>query len=346
MMNWSKKRLFNGKPDSMKIKNKSKLILFLTIAAVAILPVVSCKTARPYQQPATALNDKLYRDAPGSDTATIAAVPWQQLFSDTLLQKLIAAGISNNLDLKIAVARIKAAAANFKQSRLALLPNIDANAAATFQRVPPTQFGVPEAYQLYINASWEADIWGKLGSARRAAYAALLQSDAYKRTVQTQLVADIAAGYYSLMAYDAQLLVTEKTLDNRMKEVETMKALKEANVVTGAAVVQSEANRYSVEITIPDLKQSIRETENSLSVLLGKNADTLFRSTLEQQPAITNLATGVPAQLLANRPDVQQAEYQFRNAFELVNVARTYFYPTLNHYGRRRFVQYFSVTTV
>ena len=251
------------------------------------------------------------------------------MFSDTLLQALIQEGINNNLDLKVAVARIKSAAANARQSRLALLPAVDANATGTLQSVPSTQFGFPEAYQLYISSSWEADIWGKLTSAKRASLALLLQSEAYKRAVQTQLVADIAINYYSLMAFDAQLQVTERTVDNRKKEVETMKALKESDVVTGAAVVQSAANRYSVEITIPDLKQNIRETENTLSILLGRNPDTVFRSTLEQQTIITNLATGVPAQLLANRPDVQQAEYQLRNSFELVNVARTYFYPSL-----------------
>lgn len=112
-----------------------------------------------------------------------------------------------------------------------------------------------------------------------------------------------------------------------------MKALKESDVVTGAAVVQSAANRYSVEITIPDLKQNIRETENNLSILLGKNPDTILRSSLGQQVIDTTLASGVALQLLANRPDVQQAEYQLRNSFELVNVARTYFYPSLTITG-------------
>ena len=146
--------------------------------------------------------------------------------------------------------------------------------------------------------------------------------------MQTQLVSDIVSNYYLLMAYDQQLQITERTVENREKEVETMKILKESNVVTGAAVVQSAANLYSVKITIPDLKQNIRETENTISLLLGRTPDTIFRTTLDQQNIITNLATGVPAQLLANRPDVQQAEFQLRNSFEQVNVARTYFYPS------------------
>ena len=303
---------------------------FFRAAIFAVIVVIagSCGIIKPYKQPADTGN-KLYRDVITTDTATLANIPWKQLFTDTLLQSLIGEGISNNLDLKVAVARIKVAAANARQSKLALLPSVDADATAAYQRVPSTQFGFPEAYQLYLTTSWEADIWGKLTSAKRASLASLLQSEAYKRAVQTQLVADIATNYYTLIAYDAQLQVTERTVENRKKEVETMKALKESDVVTGAAVVQSAANRYSVEITIPDLKQAIRETENTLSVLLGRSPDTIARAALEKQVVVTNLATGVPAQLLANRPDVQQAEYQLRNSFELVNVARTYFYPTL-----------------
>jgi len=305
--------------------------------ALIIVTISSCKVTRQYKQPSDVVNNKLYRDSSNNDTTNIANISWKQIFSDTLLQSLVQEGINNNLDLKVAVARIKTAAANLKQRKLALLPSFDANATASFQRVPSTQFGFPEAYLLDVVTSWEADIWGKLSSAKRAALASLLQSDAYKRAVQTQLVSDIATNYYLLMSYDEQLRITEKTVENRKKEVETIKILKESNVVTGAAVVQSEANRYSVEITIPDLKQNIRETENTLSILLGKNPDTIFRSSLYQQNVITNLAIGVPAQLLANRPDVQQAEFQLRNSFEMVNVARTYFYPSFTITGSTGF---------
>jgi outer membrane protein, multidrug efflux system len=308
------------------------VILFAIVFTAA-----SCKVVQPYSPPAVASGNNLFRDSAASDTNNIATISWKKIFSDTLLQALIDKGISNNLDLKVAVARIKRAAATATQGRLALLPSVDVNASGTLQSVPATQFGFPQAYQLYVSSSWEADIWGKISSARRASLALLLQSEAYSRAVQTQLVADIAANYYSLIALDAQLDVTRKTVDNRVHEVETMKALKESDVVTGAAVVQSAANRYSVEITIPDLQQNIRETENRLSVLLGSTPDSVVRSNLASQEMIAELSTGVPAQLLANRPDVQEAEYQLRNSFELVNVARTYFYPSVTITGSAGF---------
>ena len=108
-----------------------------------------------------------------------------------------------------------------------------------------------------------------------------------------------------------------------------MRALKEAARVTEAAVVQSQSQRYAAEVTIPDLKQRIRETENALSIVLGVPPASISRGLLENQTTNETMQTGVPAQLLANRPDVQQAELAYRSSFELTNVARASFYPTL-----------------
>lgn len=289
----------------------------------------SCRIAQPYKPPAITASDKLYRNVTTTDTTTIATLPWKQLFTDPLLQSLIQEGIDNNLDLKIATTRIQQAEANFKQSRLAFLPTLNATASGEAIRPSVSQSVNTSIYQAYLGTSWEADIWGKLKGSKRAALATLLQSDAYKRAVQTQLIADIATNYYALMAYDEELKITTATLNNRKKDAETMKILKESDVVTGAAVVQSQANRFSVEVTIPDIEENIQKTENAISILLGKNPDVIKRDSLNNQTISPALKTGLPLQLLANRPDIQEAEFQFRNSFELVNVAKTYFYPTL-----------------
>jgi NodT family efflux transporter outer membrane factor (OMF) lipoprotein len=314
----------------MKEKKPSYIFRLISILVICALIGDSCKVTKPYQEPARMTNDSLYRGISTKDTTNIATMSWRELFKDTLLQKLIDYGISQNTDLQIAMARMKTAAANFKQSKQVFYPSLSADAYASLQSVPPSQFGYPQTYQFTINASWMADIWGQLKSAKRAALASLLQSDAYRRAVLTQLISTIATDYYSLLALDAELDITQRTLELRKRDVDVLKVLKESDVVTGAAVVQAIANRYSVEITIPDLKQSVRETENALNVLMGKDPDTVYRSNLSVQDFSPGLNTGVPAQLLAFRPDVQEAEFQFRNAFELTNVARTYFYPSLN----------------
>lgn len=309
--------------------NKSNTYKLFLVCFTVVVFMAACKITVPYQRPSGIADNKFYRSSNTVDTTTIADIPWRQMFSDTLLQGLIQEGISNNPDLKIAMARIKQAEANFVKSKASFYPALSANAGATFQKLSNTQLGRSTNYEGYLSSGWEADIWGKLKSARRASLASLLQSEAFKRAVQTQLVADITSSYYSLLAYDEQLQVTLQTVENRKRDVETMKVLKESDVVTGAAVVQSEANRYSAEVTVPDLKQNIRETENNISILLGRNPGSISRDSLEHEAVERDLKTGVASQLLANRPDVQEAEYQLRNSFELVNVARTYFYPAL-----------------
>ncbi|MGB8359316.1 MAG: efflux transporter outer membrane subunit [Bacteroidales bacterium] len=312
----------------MNLRLKINTIKAILPILLAIMVLVSCKVTENYKRPSGIAESKLYRDVKTDDTTTIADIPWKHMFSDTLLQGLIQEGINNNLDLKIAMARIKQAQANLAQSNAAFYPTLAVNASGSVQKTTNI-VGTSTIYQLYGSTSWEADIWGKLKSSKRAALSALLQSDAYKRAVQTQLVSDIATDYYTLLAYDGQLQVTLKTVENRKLSAVTMKQLKESDVVTGAAVVQSEANRYSVEVTVPDLRQNIRETENALSILLGRNPGGIARDSLNNQQIRIDLQTGVPAQLLANRPDVQEAEHQLRYYFELTNVARTYFYPSL-----------------
>lgn len=159
--------------------------------------------------------------------------------------------------------------------------------------------------------------------------AAYLQSEAYKRAVNTQLIANVSVSYYSLLALDAQLRITEKTIEKRKSNVESMKVMKDNDMVTGADLVMSEANRYSAEVTIPDLRQNIYKTENALSVLLGRNPGPISRGVLSSQEIAQEMKTGIPFQLLANRPDVREAELKYRYSYEMTNVARSYFYPSL-----------------
>ncbi|MCF0060464.1 efflux transporter outer membrane subunit [Dyadobacter chenwenxiniae] len=320
-------------------------------ALLLMAMLASCRVTKPYRQPETAV-EGLYRGVKAADTTNIAHLSWREMFTDTVLQGLISKGINNNLDLKIAVTRIQSAEANLRQSKLALWPSLSVSPSFTLSKTSSAQLRsfniqgddsggggattvIPtvKQYALTASTSWEADVWGKLRSTKRAYLAYFLQSEAYKRSVQTQLVADIATNYFALLAYDQQLRITQETIEIRRSDVQTMKELKQAARVTGADVVQSESNLYAAEVSLPDIRQNIRETENALSVLLAIPPDSIPRTRLDEQLRDGSLQTGIPAQLLANRPDVQQAEYSFRNAFELTNVARTYFYPSLSITG-------------
>lgn len=291
----------------------------------------SCSTPRHFQRETIDTNGLYGTVEAGS--ANLADRPWQELFTDPQLVSYIGTGLENNLDLQVAIQRVAESEAYLAQSKAMLLPGINAVGTGVYTRNPESVYpdGPREvnSYQLGLEASWEVDIWGKLRSSKRAAYANLLATDAGRKAVQTRLISSIATSYYNLLALDAKLLITRQTVRNNIDLVETMKVLKESGRVTGAAIVQSEAARYAAEVTIPDLEQQLRETTNALCLLLGRTPVELQRGKLTEQKYGTLLQTGVPAQLLDNRPDVMQAEYAVISAFEMTNSARAYFYPGL-----------------
>jgi NodT family efflux transporter outer membrane factor (OMF) lipoprotein len=294
--------------------------------------LLSCSTSRHFNRESVN-TDGLFGDTVLTDSVTLADTPWQELFTDPHLRKLIEEGLDNNPDLQIAVQRVIEAEAYYSQGKASLFPTVTAQGGGGYVRNPETLYpdGPREVkdFQLNLQASWEADIWGKLRSSKRAAYASLLASDAGRKAVQTRLISNIVTTYYSLLALDEQLKITRETVRNNIDLVETMKILKSSGQVTGAAVVQTEAVRYAAEVTIPDLEQTIRETENALCLLVGRTPGKIERGSLEDQQSPPLLKTGVPAQLLENRPDVMEAEYGVMSAYELTNNARAYFYPAL-----------------
>ncbi len=257
------------------------------------------------------------------------------------LQWYIEEALNNNFDMLIATERIKQAEAVLGMARAAYFPDIALSAQVTQDRlsnVSPTT-GLPkdknvlgyhkENYSLGIVASWEMDIWGKMNRQSKAKYAQMLNSYVGRNLVQTSLISNIANIYYSLLALDEQLKVTNNMILLMGENLMTTEALKEAGMATGAAVEQTKAALFNIQASIPDLESNIRQLENALCTILGRKPQKIERATIEQQNAPYELAYGVPAQMLARRPDVQQAELSFRSAFELTHVARASFYPSL-----------------
>ncbi|WP_370028788.1 TolC family protein [Flavobacterium sp. 28YEA47A] len=312
-----------------ELRKKYKFILYG--AAFSAL-FYSCDITKPYVNKQS-VPDNLYGNQVTESETNMATLSWKEIFKDPLLQELISEGINNNLDLKIAAANLQAAEANFVQSKQAFLPSLSGSASAGAYHPSDKQAPNKEIYQLYALSSWQVDIWGKLRSTKRSMYASYLASEAYKQAVQTELVANIAITYYQLLAYDEQLNIVQQSLEVYSKDAATMKVLKDSDVVTGAAVVQSAANYYAVKSTVPDIKNNIHLTENTMSLLLGRTPGPIKRDSLFNQQTYSELSIGLPVQLLANRPDVKQAELQLRSYFEQVNIARTSFYPAITITG-------------
>jgi len=242
--------------------------------------------------------------------------------------------IQNNLDMKIALQNMAAAEATMKQGKAGYFPTVNGNATWTHQEISQnSQFGALfssiDQYELSAKLSWEADIWGKIRSNKRATAAKYLESAVARQAVQTELVANVASVYYQLLALDSQIKVVTTTLENRNESVEVIKALKEAGNVNEVAVKQTEAQQYAAQIILEDLKFNVKVLENTFNQLLGKAPNTVARGLFENQNIEAEIKTGLPTFLLSQRPDVVAAELNFRNTFELTNVARSSFYPSL-----------------
>ncbi|MBC7418212.1 MAG: TolC family protein, partial [Pedobacter sp.] len=185
------------------MKSTHKIIFSVGLMVLSLSACVS----RKYNAP-TLSTEGLYRDVNTTDTISMASMSWQSLFPDPDLQALIKEGLDRNLDLKQAIERIKIASATLAQSKSALFPSLQADISATDAKQSAKSLNFPpgininlntQSYRAQLSTSWEADIWGKLSSAKRSAYASLLQTDATKRAIQTELIANIANAYYNLM---------------------------------------------------------------------------------------------------------------------------------------------------
>ena len=310
---------------------KMKFAYYTFILLWAVCLMTGCSIYKPYSRPEVQ-TEGLYRDLEETrDTASIAILGWRNLFSDKNLQALIEKGLERNTDLRVAHTRVKAAEAVLLFARLSYLPSV---VLAPDGSISGTEGAKAiKTYNLAASASWEIDLFGKVTNAKREALAALEGSRAYRQAVETQLIATIANSYYMLLMLDRQLIISEQTLITWKETEHSIEALKRAGKSNDAAVLQAKANRLALEASVVSIRKSIRETENGLSALLADTSHDIMRGALQKQQFPDTLSAGLPVQLLANRPDVRQAEWNLAQAYYATNAARSAFYPSLTLSG-------------
>ena len=320
----------------MKTKRNHSMKIIKGVALTLVfLSLQSCFVAKDYVRPEQVVEAQHFRtDRLPQDSLTMASMSWKEIFTDPILQGYIEEGLTNNIDIRIALKQIAIAEAYVKQGKAGYYPILSGNAQAVHQEFSSSSqyAGVTSSanqFEVSGGLSWEADIWGKIRSSKRASEASYLQTVAAHQAVKSRLIANIASAYYQLLAIDEQIRVTEETIETRSKGLETTVALKDAGNVSEVGVKQTEAQLFTAKAILIDLKNESRRMENTLSILLGSAPQDIKRGTLEDQSVDIPLETGYPSQLLSNRPDVIAAEYNLINAFELTNVARSSFYPSL-----------------
>ena len=304
-------------------------------AAFIALTLTACAGRKAYERP-NVIDEKLFRaDQVPADSLSSANVSWRNIFTDATLQGHINKALSNNLDVRVAMQNVASAQAYLNQSKAAFIPTLSVGANYTRSTNSINAMGgmgertYNSLWDITGAASWEADIWGKLSAQRRASYASYLATVEAQKAVQSEVVATLATAYYQLLMLDEQKKVLEQTIDFRQKSLETTKSLKEAGSTTEVATKQIEALVYNAQAQLVTIGNSIWALENTICVLLGEEPHAIERTTLAEQQFPTEFKQGYAAKLLQNRPDVARAELSLRNAFELTNVARAAFYPTL-----------------
>ena len=313
-----------------------KQILYM-LCATALLS--SCHIYKSYDRPEDITTSGLYRDPVAdndtlvSDTANFGNLPWREVFTDPQLQSLIETGLKQNTDLQSAILSIKAAQAPLLAAKLAYVPALALSPQGTISSFDNSK--ASKTYSLPVTASWEISLFGGLLNAKRGADVAVKQAKAYKQAVQTQIIANVANLYYTLLMLDRQLEITRETAEILKRNAETMEAMKNAAMynINSAGVEQSKAAYAQVMASIPEIEQSIREVENSLSTLLGEAPRHIQRGTIEKQILPSEFSVGIPIQLLSNRPDVKAAEMSLASAYYNTNSARSAFYPQITLSG-------------
>ncbi len=320
------------------------------IIIVAFIIVSSgCKVSAPVQMPVVKTMPDTFTVR--KDSASMAAVPWREFFTDAHLKTLIDTAIRNNPDLLIAIQRIEVARAQVALSRGAMLPSLDGIASAGFDKYGKyTMNGVgnddtnlspnitkeqhipsptPD-YFLGLRSSWEIDVWGKLRERNKAAIARLLASEKGRQYVVTELVAEVASMYYSLLALDNELVIIKRNIELQEKAVEIVQAQKAGGRATELAVQQFAAQLLNTRAIEFRTRQYLTATENQLNAIVGRYPQKIERdSSIMKQGLPGNLQVGLPSDLLLNRPDIQEAEFTLRAAEADVKAARAAFLPSL-----------------
>lgn len=309
----------------------------LIIFASAGLLFGSCGIYNKYERPEVNVKG-LVRDTVSNtdtlavtDTTSFGNLPWRSVFTDPQLQTLIETGLANNVNMLNAALNVKMVEAQLKAAKLAFVPSFTFSPSGTLTSWDGNK--TTKTYSLPIQASWSIDLFGNLYNAKRSAQMQLLSTKDYQLVVKTGLISNIANAYYTLLMLDKQLEIVNNMADLTKDTWRIMTLQKDLGNANAVSVQSAEANYYSVLSQAEDVRRQIRETENSLSLLLGQPAQTISRGTFEGQSLPSEFSTGVAVQMLNNRPDVHYAEMNLAACFYDTNRARSQFYPNITISG-------------
>lgn len=302
------------------------------LVCIAALFVSGCMIGPDYKRPSVEVPQTfLYEPKEAGETANTT---WWNQFNDPVLDRLITEALAHNKNVKIAATNVARAAGILMSTRSALFPQISTNAAASRQysskntvALDPNPFN---NFQILGGASWEIDLWGRIRRLKEAAQANVLAGNEARRGVILSLVAEVASSYIQLRALDEQLLIAKSTLKTYDESVKLFELQFKYGQVSQMVLEQARSQYETAATTIPQIENQVVQTENALSLLLGRNPSPIPRGRTVLELAMPVIPAGLPSQLLERRPDILQAEQTLIAANAQIGAAKALYFPTIS----------------
>lgn len=317
------------------------------LGTIAVVSIYGCVPTREIRTEETSLPEN-YQVSAGMDTLNTARIKWKEFFSDPKLIALIDTALVNNQELNIMLQQVSMAKNEIQARKGEYLPSVNIQAAAEVEKIgrytsqgandantdirPGEEFPEPlPNYGVGAIASWEIDVWKKLRNSKKAAVMEYLSTVEGKNFMITNLISEIAESYYELQALDNQLAIIEQNLDIQSNALKTVKLQKQAAKATELGVKRFQAEVLKNRSELYAVRQEITETENRLNFLIGRNPKAIDRNSEDfLEKRIDTIFTGIPSQLLENRPDIRKAEFELAAAKLDTKVAKANFYPSFS----------------
>ena len=303
-----------------------KTLQYTALLSAAII-ISSCGTFRKYEE-VNKIPENLFGEevaASGFSNGMTEPLPWKSFFTDPLLQELIDSALVRNLDLTLAGKRVKEAEAILNSSKLGYLPSLSVSPSYTI-----TSGG---SYDIPLTLDWGVQGFGSITNRLRETKALVLQASDEENAVKSRLVAGVAEAYFNLQMLDRQYEIIESTEQVWSKLLETQKALMQNGRTYSTAVDQMEASLLNVKIQKSDILREIEDSEASICLMLGMVPGDIRRNPWGEYSIPESICTGLPAQLLENRPDVRSAGRNVEAAYYVTNQARSAMFPSLSLSG-------------
>jgi outer membrane protein, multidrug efflux system len=320
--------------------------LISVLALVGALWLSGCMVGPDYKRPPAEIPPQFRAAMTPDAVPSIADLKWFEVFQDEHLQELIRVALVQNYDLRDAIARVDAARANLGITRSNQFPNFGFGAAVPSTELSTNgQFSIPQGSNIFSRQrtygevsfnllSFEVDIWGRLRRATEAAQAELLASDWNRKAVITTLISNVATAYFNLLELDMELSIAKDTLATREESLRLLRRQLQGGVGTLLDVRQGEQLVYGAAQTIPSTEQQIEQTENQISLLLGKNPGPVTRGrSLTEQQTSPEVPAGLPSKLLERRPEIQAAEQTLIANNANIGVAKAAYFPQITLTG-------------